>query len=71
MTKILSQRIQNLSPESQVEVLQYVELLLKKGPKVVSDMPQRMTLDRFQEHKQTDFRKETTVPQEAIHYTIW
>ena len=70
MTKILSQQIESLSPEIQVEVLQYVQSLLKKRPTKVSDMPQRMTLDRFQEQsrpKATD----TSAPSEAIHYTIW
>ena len=70
MTKILSQQIESLSPEIQVEVLQYVQLLLKKRPTKVSDMPQRMTLDRFQEQGRPK-ASETSASSEAIHYTIW
>lgn len=70
MTKILSQQIENLSPEIQVEVLHYVESLLKKKPKKPDTMPQRMTLDRFQEHGHLN-EEETNPPHEFIHYTIW
>jgi hypothetical protein len=70
MTKVLSQRIKNLSPESQVEVLQYVESLLKRRSKPVNDVPQRMTLDRFQERNRLD-AKDAHLQSEAVHYTIW
>lgn len=70
MTKILSQQIDNLSPEIQVEVLHYVESLLKKKPKSPNNAPQRMTLDKFQENGRPT-EKETNPPHESIHYTIW
>lgn len=70
MTKILSQEIDNLSPEIQVEVLHYVETLLKKKSKP-DYVPPRMTLDRFQERDSHQKGKETNPPHEFIHYTIW
>ena len=70
MTRILSKQIENLSPEIQVEVLQYVESLLKRKKSHPSDAPQRMTLDRFQEYRSTG-AQESNVHHEAIHYTIW
>jgi hypothetical protein len=70
MTKILSQKIENLSPEIQVEVLHYVESLLKK--KSNSEYaPPRMTLDKYQERNSHSRNKEVNPPHESIHYTIW
>lgn len=64
MTKILSEKIETLSPEKQDELLKYIESL------ATQKQSNRMTMDKRQNAKLVNVRnvEEQT---SFIHYTIW
>jgi ABC-type transporter MlaC component len=64
MTKILSEKIETLSPEKQDELLKYIELLAtqKQSNRMTMDKRQNVKLEKVRNvEEQTSF----------IHYTIW
>ena len=68
MTKILSRKIDALSPDQQEEVLSYVEFLLNDGKK------KRMTLDNRQNPvtaPATNFKQVVEEQLSLIGYRIW
>jgi Protein of unknown function (DUF2281) len=68
MTKILSRKIDALSPDQQAEVLSYVEFLLNDGKK------KRMTLDNRQSPtaiQATNFKQVVEEQLSLIGYRIW
>ena len=63
MTKVLSERIETLSPDKQAEVLKYIEYLAKKPNN-------RMTMDNRQNPKMAYIR-EHEEQKANVHYIIW
>ena len=63
MTKILSERIETLSPDKQAEVLKYIDYLAKKTNN-------RMTMDNHQSPKMANIR-ENEEQKANVHYIIW
>ncbi len=62
MTKILSEKIETLSPEKQEQLLKYIDLL------ATQKQSNRMTMDKRQNAKLVNVRNEE---EPYIHYTIW
>lgn len=63
MTKVLSERIEMLSPDKQAEVLKYIDYLAKKTNN-------RMTMDNRQNPKMANIR-ENEEQKANVHYIIW
>lgn len=64
MTKILSEKIETLSPEKQDELLKYIDFL------ATQKQSNRMTMDKRQNAKLRNVRNGEEQPT-FIHYTIW
>jgi site-specific recombinase XerD len=64
MTKVLSRKIDALSPDLQAEVLRFVDYLMKK------EGTKRMTLDNYQDNS-TNFKQAVEEQLTLAGYRFW